>query len=135
MSVIFGGNEASSAHSELSKVHDSASVLFTVPPTNITYNGYRIVEVNPTRESITPIEFVIPGSHEYLDFSRSYFCMELVLKTTGGVNLADVSQCWLAPNAFHTIIKQPFMYVNGTLTRHVCIQIVYRNDTQLWYRR
>ena len=116
MSVIFGGNEASSAHSELSKVHDSASVLFTVPPTNITYNGYRIVEVNPTRESITPIEFVIPGSHEYLDFSRSYFCMELVLKTTGGVNLADVSQCWLAPNAFHTIIKQPSMYVNGTLT-------------------
>ena len=116
MSVIFGGKEASSAHSELSKVHDSASVLFTVPPTNITYNGYRIVEVNPTRESITPIEFVIPGSHEYLDFSRSYFCMELVLKTTGGVNLADVSQCWLVPNAFHTIIKQPSMYVNGTLT-------------------
>ena len=115
-SVIFGGNEASSAHSELSKVHDSASVLFTVPPTNITYNGYRIVEVNPTRESITPIEFVIPGSHEYLDFSRSYFCMELVLKTTGGVNLADVSQCWLVPNAFRTIIKQPSMYVNGTLT-------------------
>ena len=115
-SVIFGGNEASSAHSELSKVHDSASVLFTVPPTNITYNGYRIVEVNPTRESITPIEFVIPGSHEYLDFSRSYFCMELVLKTTGGVNLADVSQCCLAPNAFHTIIKQPSMCVNGTLT-------------------
>ena len=78
MSIIFGGNEASSAHSELSEVHDSALVLFTVPPTNITYNGYCIVEVNPTRESITSIEFVIPGSHEYLDFSRSYFHMELV---------------------------------------------------------
>ena len=78
MSVIFGGNEASSAHSELSEVHDSALVLFTVPPTNIIYNGYRIVEVNPTREYITSIEFVILGSHEYLDFSRSYFRMELV---------------------------------------------------------
>ncbi|RMX57177.1 hypothetical protein pdam_00024321 [Pocillopora damicornis] len=49
-----------------------------VPPTNIIYNGYRIVEVNPTREYITSIEFVILGSHEYLDFSRSYFRMELV---------------------------------------------------------
>ena len=73
MSIVFRGSEASSAHFKSGEVEDGALDLFTVPPTNITYNGYRIVEINPTSESITPIEFVIPGSREYIDFSRSYF--------------------------------------------------------------
>lgn len=90
--------------------------LFTVPPTYITYNGYRIVETNPTSERITPIEFVLPGSREYLDFSRSYFRMELTLKKVDGGNLADADAHWVAPNAFHTFIKQPSLYVNGRLT-------------------
>ena len=46
----------------------------------------------------------------------SYFRVDLILKKTDGGNLADASQSWLAPNAFHTIIKQPSIYVNGTLT-------------------
>ena len=116
MSIVFGGSEASPAHFKSGVVEDSALDLFTVPPTNITYNGYRIVEINPTSESITPIEFVIPGSREYIDFSRSYFRMDLILKKTDGGNLVAASQRWLAPNAFHTIIKQPSIYVNGTLT-------------------
>ena len=107
MSIVFGGSEASPAHFKSGVVEDSALDLFTVPPTNITYNGYRIVEINPTSESITPIEFVIPGSREYIDFSRSYFRMDLILKKTDGGNLVAASQRWLAPNAFHTIIKQP----------------------------
>ena len=40
----------------------------------------------------------------------------MILKKTDGGNLATASQRWLAPNAFHTIIKQPSIYVNGTLT-------------------
>ena len=109
---------------------------FTVPPTNITYNGYRIVEVNPTSESITPIEFVLPGSREYLDFSRSYFRMELILKKTGGGNLADADARWLAPNAFHTIIKQPSVYVNGTPTTEQTDTYAYKAylETILNYR-
>ena len=116
MSIVFRGSEASSAHFKSGEVEDGALDLFTVPPTNITYNGYHIVEINPTSESITPIEFVIPGSHEYIDFSRSYFRMDLILKKTDGGKLAAALQHWLAPNAFHTIIKQPSIYVNGTLT-------------------
>ena len=80
MNIVFGGSEASSAHFKSGEVEHSASDLFTVPPTNITYNGYRIVEINPTSESITPIEFVLPGSREYIDFSRSYFRVDLILK-------------------------------------------------------
>ena len=116
MSVVFGGNEASRAHVRSTEVQDSAMNLFTVPPTNVTYNGYRVVEINPTSESITPTEFVIPGSREYIDFSRSYFRMDLILKKTDGTNVVAASQRWLAPNAFHTIIKRPPIYVNGTLT-------------------
>ena len=80
MSVVFGGSEASRAHARSSEVQDNGLDLFTVPPSNITYNGYCIVEINPTSESITPIEFGLPGSREYLDFSRSYFRIELTLK-------------------------------------------------------
>ena len=51
MSIVFGGSEASSAHFKSGEVELSALDLFTVPPTNITYNGYRIVEINPTSEN------------------------------------------------------------------------------------
>ncbi|XP_058970810.2 uncharacterized protein F54H12.2-like [Pocillopora verrucosa] len=53
--------------------------------------------------------------------------MELVLKTTAGANLADASQRWLAPNAFHTIIKQPSVYVNGTLTTEQTDTYAYKS--------
>lgn len=58
---------------------------------------------------------MLPDSREYLDFSRSYFRMELVFKKTDGGNLAAADGRWLAPNAFHTITKQPSVYVKGTL--------------------
>lgn len=74
-----------------------------------------VVEISSTSDSITPIEFVFPGSRKYLDFSRSYFRMELTLTKTDGGNLATASHRWVAPNASHTIIKQPSVYVNGTL--------------------
>ena len=127
MSIVFGGSEASSAYFKSGEVEDSALDLFTVPRTNITYNGYCIVEINSTSESITPIEFVIPGSREYIDFSRSYFRMDLILKKTDGGNLADASQRWLAPNAFYTIIKQPSIYVNGTLTTEQTDTYAYKS--------
>lgn len=37
------------------------------------------------------------------------------LKKTDGGNLAAADGRWLAPNAFHTITKQPSVYVKGTL--------------------
>lgn len=58
---------------------------------------------------------MLPGSREYLDFSRSYFRIELTLRKADGGNLADADARWLAPNAFHTIIKQPSVNVDGTL--------------------
>lgn len=40
MSVIFAGSEAFKAYVKSDEIQDSALDLFTVPPTNITYNGY-----------------------------------------------------------------------------------------------
>ncbi|CAH3156144.1 unnamed protein product [Pocillopora meandrina] len=54
MSVVFGGSEASPAHMKLGEVSDEALDLFTVPPTNITYTGYCIVEINPTSRMLIP---------------------------------------------------------------------------------
>ena len=52
--------------------------------------------------------------------------MELILKKTGEGNLADADPRWLAPNAFHTIIKQPSVYVNGTLTTEKTEMYAYK---------
>lgn len=55
--------------------------------------------------------------YRVVDFSRSYFRIELTLKKSAdGGNLAAANGRWLAPNAFHTLIKQPSIHVNGTLT-------------------
>ena len=117
MSVVFGGSEASAAHSHSAKVSDSALDLFTVPPTNVAYNSYHIVEINPTIESTTPVELVLPGSREFIDFTRSYFHIKLSLKDSAdNANVAKGDNVWMANNAFHTIFKQPSIYINGTLT-------------------
>lgn len=63
---MFGGSEASAAHAESKKVSDASLDLFTVPPTNVAFNSYRIVEVNPTSESTTPVEFILPGSRDFV---------------------------------------------------------------------
>lgn len=90
-------------------------IFLTFPPTNITHNIYRLLEINPMGESITPAQFVLPGNQQYLNFSRSYFRMELILKKSDEGDLAAADNRWLAINAFHTIIKQTSIYVNGTL--------------------
>ena len=84
MSIVFGGSEASSVHFKSGEVEHSALDLFTVPPTNITYNGNRIVEINPTSESITPIEFVLPPNKQTLTLTnriwKPYSIMEQKMK-------------------------------------------------------
>lgn len=89
--------------------------IFSIPPTDTSIHSYRIATINPTSNSITPIEFDIPGGREHIDLTRSYFRMELSLKKTDDGNIVDGDQVWLASNAFHTIIKQTSIYVNGTL--------------------
>ena len=76
----------------------------------------KAVEGRKNHSIVWVTSYLIPGSREYIDFTRSYFRMDLILKKTDRGNLATASQRWLAPNAFHTIIKQPSIYVNGTLT-------------------
>ena len=98
------GSEASSAHFKSGEVEHSALDLFTVPPTNITYNGYRIVENNPTSESITPIEFVLPGSREYIDFSL-YIYIDPTLDTAAKL-LTRKMEILKNPNTSHGFKKQ-----------------------------
>ena len=117
MSVVFAGSEASPAHSRSGKVSDSSLDLFTVPPTNISFNSYRIVEVNPTSESTTPVEFVLPGSREFIDFKRSYFRIEVSFADAADDgNLVSGDNIVPVNNLFHSMNKQPSIYVNGTLT-------------------
>lgn len=51
--------------------------LFKVPETDIFYNGYCMVTINPTTTGITPMEFVVPALDDYVDLNRSCFQMKL----------------------------------------------------------
>ena len=136
---MFGGSEASSANFKSREVEDGALDLFTVPPTNITYNGYRIVEINPTSESITPIEFVIPGSREYIDFSRSYFRMDLILKKNrwrkSGCCIATLVGSKRISHHHQTTFHLREWDSDHRTNRHVRIQSISGKHTQLWNRR
>ena len=103
------------AHEASGQTENAVLDLFTVPATDTSIHSYRMVTVDPTSRSINPVEFNIPGGRDYIDLSRSYFKMELKLLNGDGGNIVDATNTWLASNAFHTIIKQPSVYLNGTL--------------------
>ena len=89
--------------------------LFDVPDTDISYNGYRMVIHNPVTTGITPLEFLVSPSEDYIDLNRSYFQMKLRLKYTDGNNLVAADN-HVVNNMAHSIIKYVSVRLNGTLT-------------------
>ena len=106
--------DATVAH-ERSNVEVNPSLnLFEVPDTDISYNGYRMVIINPTTTGITPMEFVVNPSEDYIDLNRSYFQMKLRLKYTDNTNIVAASH-HIVNNMAHSIIKYLSVRLNGTL--------------------
>lgn len=128
MSVTFAVGEASSAHAKSEEISNDWLDRLTVPPTNITYNSYRIAEINRTSESITPIEFVFPGSREYLDSLRKQ--MEEVWQ----MRIADY---WLlmhfTQSSYNLLSRQQSL--NHRTDRYVCLQSLLGNHPESWNRR
>ena len=89
--------------------------LYDVPPTDVTYEGYRMVTISPITTGITPMEFVIPALDDFVDLNRSYFTIKLRLKTTKDANLAAANQLYVTPNLAHNLFKQINVRLNGTL--------------------
>ena len=106
---------AEASHADSEKILNPGLVVFRVPPTDISINAYRMVTIHPTTSGINPMEFIIPALDDHVDLNRSYFTMDLRLKTTNAAHLGAVDKLWVTNNLAHTIIKQIDLRLNGTL--------------------
>ena len=104
---------------------NEATDLFTLPPTDISSVRRKYVSLEPLSTSITPVEFVVPPMVEYVDLSRSYFTVDFTLMKDNNTKADKDIQCGPLPNLFHTIIRQPSVYLNNTL-------ITEQTDTYPW---
>ena len=99
-----------------SALQDRSLDLFSLPGTDISYNGYRMVTVQPTTDGTTPMEFIIPALDSYVDLNRSYFTIELqLLDASDGGGLAASDNVYVLSNLAHNLFKQFNMRLNGTL--------------------
>ena len=99
--------------------------IFTVPTSDFTINGYRMVPYDTVSSGITPAEFQIGSLDDFVDLSRSYLEIELQLVTaaTNGI-VADANSAsdgdntrflYAVNNFAHSIIRQMNLRLNGTL--------------------
>ena len=105
--------DADVAHARSNLEINPALDLFDVPDTDISYNGYRMVIHNPVTTGITPMEFLVSPSEDYIDLNRSYFQMKLRLKYMDGANLVAADN-HVVNNMAHSIIKYVSVRLNGS---------------------
>ena len=110
--IIMGEADVAHVRSDL-EINPSLD-LFDVPETDIFYNGYRMVTINPTTTGITPMEFVVPALDDYVDLNRSYFQMKLRLKYTDGSNVVSAGN-HIVNNMAHSAIKYISVRLTGVL--------------------
>ena len=91
--------------------------LFSIPPTQLSLEKGRWIEYRPlssVQNNDSAITFVIAGTDEYLDLSKTILVVEgKVVPGTGG-NL-DSGQTSIAPvnNFIHSLFRQVDVYFNG----------------------
>lgn len=111
--LIMGDADVAHVRSDLEI--NPALDLFEVPDTDISYNGYRMVIHNPVTTGMTPMEFLVSPSEDYIDFNQSYFQMKLRLKYTDR-NILVVADNHIVNNMAHSVIRYVSVRLNGTLT-------------------
>ena len=89
--------------------------LFSVPPTDTTFTEGRYMVYNLVQVGINPIEFIIRSNTEFIDLAQSYFTIEGKITTDDDNPIVAATHLYPAPNLFHTMIKQPSVWFNGTL--------------------
>ena len=91
--------------------------LFSVPPTQLSLEKGRWIDYRPL-SSVTnddgAITFLISGTDEYLDLSKTILVVEGSIKDEDDSNLST-GQASVAPvnNFLHSLIKQVDVYLNG----------------------
>ena len=98
---------------------------FSVPSTDYSLQGYKMVPYHKLSTSITPMKFSVQALEDYVDLNRSYFVVDLRLSTAGNNGIvADENAAsdanntkftYAVNNLAHTIFKQINVRFNGTL--------------------
>ena len=92
--------------------------LFSVPPTQLSLEKGRWIDYRPLSSVENPdsaITFLIAGTDEYIDLSKTILYVEGKVTTGDGGELSGGTQTNVAPvnNFLHSLIKQVDVYLNG----------------------
>ena len=85
-----------------------------------------MLEFMPSSDNLTPAEFVIPASDQFLDLNRSYFTAKLRLVKTDGNAIGAAEHLYPTPGLIHTMLKQFTVHWNGTLLNPQSDTYAYR---------
>ena len=91
--------------------------LFSIPPTQLSLEKGRWIEYHPVsdvKSGDRAITYLVPGTDEYIDLSKTILCVEgKVIAGTG--NDLSTGQANVAPvnNFLHSLFKQVDVYLNG----------------------
>ena len=103
------------AHEASSPAVNELLNLFSVPPADTTFKKGRFTVHNSIQVCINPVEFIVRLNTEYIDLTQSYFTIDAKLTMDDGTPIVAATQLYPAPNLFHTMIKQPSVWLKGTL--------------------
>ena len=114
------------AHEASSPAVNELLNLFSVPPADTTFKKGRFTIHNPIQVGINPVEFIVCSSKEYIDLTQSYFTINAKLTMDDGSPIVAATQLYPAPNPFHTMIKQPSVWLNRTLVTEQANTYAYK---------
>ena len=104
---------------ERSKRCDKNEVdLFNIPPTQISLEKGRWIDYHPlssVENDEGPITFLVAGTDDYVDLSKTILVVEGKVVKADGTNLSGNEQANIAPvnNFMHSLFKQVDVYLNG----------------------
>ncbi len=102
-----------------SKRCDKSEVnLFNIPPTQTSLEKGRWIDYHPlssVENDEGPITFLVAGTDDYIDLSKTILIVEGKVVKADGTNLSGNEQASIAPinNFSHSLFKQVDVYMNG----------------------
>ena len=105
-------------HPNSKRCEKSEIDLFSVPPTQLSLEKGRWIDYRPlssVQGNDSPITFMISGTDEYLDLSKTILVVKGKVVDGNGQKLSGGNAANVAPvnNFLHTLIKQVDVYLNG----------------------
>ena len=105
----------SNVHPNSKRCEKSEIDLFSVPPTQLSLEKGRWIDYRPlssVQNDDAAITFMISGTDEYLDLSKTILIVEGTVEASDGTSQVTASQ---APvnNFLHSLFKQVDVYLNG----------------------